>query len=182
MHKGVKIGIIITCILLTISTVDFAVMATPWLILYVGLWMSPDPAKPQTTYAEFPFEIVYQIEGETVTVTDVFICEYDGIGINEAVGKYVEWKGYIKSSKKEEFVLLTDHNVKIICTLGDPKYYMDYPAYDYPMEQGVVPELILYEQSGDIISSHLLSEEEQARYKIQLIHWEFSAPISNVFE
>ncbi len=143
--------------------------------------MSPDPPKPQTTYGEFPFEIVYQINGETVTVTDVFVCEYDGIGMNEAVGKYVKWKGYIKSSKKEELVLLTDHTVKIICTLGDPAYYMDDPEYDDPMEQGVVPNLIVYVQSGDIVSSHLLTEEEQAQYKIELTSWKFSAPISNVF-
>ncbi len=34
MRKGIKIGIIITCILLTVPIVVFAVMATPWLMLY----------------------------------------------------------------------------------------------------------------------------------------------------
>ena len=47
--------------------------------------------KPEITYGEFPFEIVLEIDGQTKMFNNVYICEYDGIGSNEGIGKYRVW-------------------------------------------------------------------------------------------
>ena len=45
----------------------------PWTLLAIGLLLSPNPLEPAIKYAEFPFEVVYEINGETKTVNDVFV-------------------------------------------------------------------------------------------------------------
>ena len=88
---------IVAIIILSPVIVIFSLNIFAWSSIFIGNLLSSNPPKPEITYAEFPFEIVYELEGETVTVNDVYVCEYDGIGMNEGVGKYREWKGYIKS-------------------------------------------------------------------------------------
>ena len=42
---------------------------------FIGGLLYPNPQKPEITFAEFPFEIVYEIDGETVTLKDTYVCE-----------------------------------------------------------------------------------------------------------
>ena len=64
--------------------------------------------EPQIKEGEFPFEMVYEIDGETITVNDIYVCEFDGFDWNEGVGKHRKWKGYIKSSGTDVLILLED--------------------------------------------------------------------------
>ena len=69
--------------------------------------------EPQIKEGEFPFEIVYEIDGEIITVNDIYVCEFDGYDWNEGRGKHRKWKGYIKSSGSEELILLEDGDLKL---------------------------------------------------------------------
>ena len=178
--KKSKLLIIIISIIVAIPLIIFAAISIPWLMLYGGIWLSPDPPKPQITSGEFPFELVYSLDGEISTVNDVFVCEYDGIGMNEGVGKYIEWKSYLKSTKEENLVLFEDENKKIICGIGSPNYYMG-NTENCDMDT-VIPNLVIYEDYGEITSSHALSQEEMESYKIKLISWKFSNPIKNTYK
>ncbi len=168
---------------ITIISVAVAILiivfSIPWFAYHVEMWLLPDPLKPQITSGEFPFELVYTLEGETVTVNDAFVCEYDGIGTDKGIGKHIKWKSYIKSSNQENLVLLDKNNKRIVCTIGEPDYYMGNPEHN---TQDVIPNLILFEDYGDITTSHSLSEKEKKEYKIKLISWKFSKPIENKFE
>jgi hypothetical protein len=131
--------IIAIAVLLMIPTVVLAFLTLPWIIIGVGVWLSPDPPEPEIRYGEFPFEIVYKLDGELYTIHDVLVCEYDGIDANEGVGKYIQWKGYIKGTGEEQIVLLCEDNIRIVCTIGSPDYYMNDPDCLY---QEIVPGLV----------------------------------------
>ena len=84
--------------------------------------------EPQIKEGEFPFEIVYEIDGEIITVNDVYVCEFDGFDWNEGAGKHRKWKGYIKSSGSEGLILLEDGDLKLAVSVGSPEYYMSDPS------------------------------------------------------
>ena len=84
--------------------------------------------EPQIKEGEFPFEIVYEIDGEIITVNDVYVCEFDGFDWNEGAGKHRKWKGYIKSSGSEGLILLEDGDLKFAVSVGSPEYYMSAPS------------------------------------------------------
>lgn len=160
-----------------------ALFAIPWLIIYGGIWLSPNPLKPHTTYGEFPFELVYSIDGEIVKINDVFVCEYNGIEANEGTGKEIKWKSYLKSTNQENLILYQANDIKIICSIGTAEYYMSEPEYyETYGDEEISPILSLYQDYGNITSSHVLSDEEKEKYKIKLISWRFSNPIENTYK
>ena len=172
MKSLIKITIAIVCIPILVLTF----FSLPWIFIGVGVWLSPDPLKPEIRYGEFPFEIVYKLDGQLYTLNDVLVCEYGGINANEGVGKYNSWKGYLKSTGDEAIVLLRKNNVRIICTISSPDYYMNDPACLF---QEIVPSLVLIQDDKSITSAHDLSEEECQAYGIELISWTLSEPIQN---
>ena len=158
------------------------VLSFPWLMIGVGGMMREDPPQPNVTYGEFPFEITYILRGETITVRDVCVCEYDGVGWNEGQGKHRTWNSYIKSTGEDRLVLLTDGNKQIYCTVGSGGYYMgDQPSH---ASKTFTPELrwIEIERDGTVSYPNTLSDEAQDYYGIYLVSWTFSDPIVNSFE
>ena len=138
--------------------------------------------KPQKTEGEFPFEIVYEIDGETVTVNDVYVCEFDGFGWNEGVGKHRKWKGYIKSSGAKELILLEDGDLKLAVNVGSPEYYMSDPSWEYSEEYTPSIYYIKPNELGGTTSGVMDIETLLEQYKLKLISWELSEPIPNSFE
>lgn len=177
--KSVRKIISLAAAILLISILVFAYFSWPWIMIFAGIWLSPDPLEPQIQYGEFPFEIVYQLDGELYTVSDVFVCEYDGIGVDEGVGKHIQWKGYLKSNGNEEIVLLRKDSVRIVCSIGSPEYYM---GDGDQSEQGIQPDLLLIEDYESLTTVHVLTDAEGEKYKIKLISWQLTKPIINTFE
>ena len=135
---------------------------------------------PQVTYAEFPFEIVYKLGNETVTINDVYICEFDGFAWNENNGKQRQWKGYVRGSEENYVVLHEDGNFKIACNIGTAAYYMSDPSMADAEE--ITPTLFYvrtYASGG--VSSGYDVESYLEQYKIELISWQLSSPIENTF-
>ena len=136
---------------------------------------------PQIKEGEFPFEIVYEIDGETVTVNDIYICEFDGFGWNEGVEKYRKWKGYIKSSGTKELILLEDGDLKFAVSVGSPEYYMSDPSCQWSENTPSI-YYIKPNEFGGITSGSSDIEPLLEQYKLKLISWKFSDPIQNSFE
>ena len=63
-----------------------------------------DPPIPINKYGEYPFRIVFEHKGETHTIEDVLICEYDGIAYNEGWGKYVKWRYRLMNDTAEFYM------------------------------------------------------------------------------
>ena len=189
MRKRTKIflavvGRIVTIAIHTLIILSIAgivlLLFSPFLSLLTRLLTLPNPPEPTITHGEFPFELVYEINGETVTVNDVYICEYDGIGFSSIFGKKERrWKGYIKGTGEEGVFLTEDKERAIYCFVGDAEFYMN--DEKYPEQRPLTPRLYNVEiiLIGDIpIYS---TEELMERYDIKIISWEFSDPVENTF-
>lgn len=152
-------------------------------ISIIGTWLfTPNPPTPEITYGEFPFEIVYEIDGEIITINDIYVCQYDGIGANEGYGKHREWKGYIKSTGEKDLILLEDGNLKLACSLGGPKYYMSDPSIPTQEFTPKIFYIISPNEFGGTSSGVMDIEPILEQYKIKLISWKLSEPIPNSFE
>ena len=130
---------------------------------------------------ETDIKLVYEIDGETVTVNDVYICEFDGFDWNEGVGKHRKWKGYIKSSGTDELILLEDGDLKFAVSVGSPEYYMSDPTCLYSENTPTI-FYIKPNEFGGITSGTSDIEPLLEQYKLKLISWNFSEPIEKSFE
>ena len=137
---------------------------------------------PAITQAEFPFEIVYEKNGEIITASDVYVCEFEGIEWNENVGKHRQWKGYVKSTGESTLVLHTEGGIKVTCSLGTAAYYMSDPLAATIEEVTPTVQRVQTFESGGVSSMSLTDEQLWEQYGIRLITWAFSAPIENTYE
>ncbi|MCQ4936305.1 hypothetical protein [Anaerotignum propionicum] len=82
------IGIVLLSVVIFVIYVTFF----HWVTLYFGISSMPDPPVPKITHGEFPFRLEFEIDGKTVVVEDTLICEYDGVGMDEGRGNFVNGK------------------------------------------------------------------------------------------
>lgn len=175
-----KMSIIFIAILVMITITIMAYFLFPWVGILSGVWFSPNPPKPDITYGEFPFEIVLEIDGQTKMFNNVYICEYDGIGSNEGIGKHRVWKGYIKGTDDSTIFIKEVGSKKIYCSVGDPEIYMGESGNDTTSNLPIV-----YSKEPNSVggwTTHIFDQTEQEEYGVKIINYKFSDPIENVFK
>ena len=177
--------ILIMCIIGVIVFVLYVLLYVFALSGAFAIFM-PKPPEPKITHGEFPFRLVYEIDGETKVVEDVLICEYDGFGANAARGKYRQWKSYLASGNTR-ITLFRNEEIEIFYTpninhweagafyMGDTEIYSSinevFPNAWYTSDFG-----------NKQVNSYIISADEMwEKYKIKLISWEPSSPIQNTF-
>ena len=158
------------------------ILALISLSLLLSLMACEHVPEPRITKSEFPFEIVYELDGETVTVNDIFVCEYDGTSWNENTGRQRQWRGYVKSTGKDHVVLLEDGNLKFACKLGSAAYYMGDPAWENAEKFTPSIYYVRTYESGGVSSGTAGIEAMLEEYKLKLVSWKLSDPIENTFE
>lgn len=176
---------------LAVITALLANNSFSWDILFTT--SQPDPPKPEITYGVFPFRLEYEIDGEIVVVEDTLICEYDGVGWNEGVGKHRKWKESLASGNKEVLLLQIDDTKSVYYSVGNSKYYMgDEKKYTETENTETENTEIEYtskfnhayvvEIDGRITRTSMISDSELLkRYGIKLISWDYTKPIVNIF-
>jgi len=164
--------------------IPVAIISTiPWILIGLGIALSPTPPKPKNTYGEFPFHLVYEVDGEQFTIDDVIVCEFIGRGANEGSGKFLKWDmrllsgndyGRLAQTRQSIAVvkLLDDvimHNYvgHIYYDLGTPQYYLGYNAID-----GYSPCKV-FNAASEIFEA----DDLWNRYKIRIIEAIFSKPM-----
>lgn len=140
--------------------------------------MSESPGEPQVVYGEFPFELVFLINGEERIINDTLICTYDGISISEAEGKVRKWKSALKSGN-EKLVLTTFDNSIVYYDIGPARYYMgDYNDSTYSPNVRCETRF-----ENGIRTDSLVSEKELLeKYEIIIKNWTIASPIKNEFK
>lgn len=170
-----KLFIIILLVVLTI----LGFLTLPWALIFVGIQTLPDPPRPEITYGEFPFRLEYKINGQLKVIEDTVICEYDGIGMNEGVGKFRKWKSRLSSGDEELVLLKFDDLKKLVYPTGSADHYMGDSRYGYDKE---FREAVLYDTSENAFSATTIETEELLKeYNIEIIKWNYSEPITNKF-
>ena len=177
-NKVIKVIIILmgSCVICTL-----AILALFFGTLYFNIKRLPEPPKPEITYGEFPFRLVYEINGEQKVVEDTLICEYDGIEIDAGRLKHREWKEYLKSGKERIVLLKVDEKTEIYYNPGYGKYYMG-------DENGVFNHFFpnasqMRWYKGKVSSYGTISAKKLLnKYNIKLISWDYTEPIENSFK
>lgn len=150
--------------------------ALVWTALMGGMWLtSPIPGRPQETYCEFPFELTYKLDEEIFTVSGTYVCEYDGIGFNEGVGKHRKWKSYIKETGEKAVFITEDEKWTVYCSVGYARDYMG----DTDKPVNISPHLYCNSKESTAVS--LNQEEISKLYHVEVVSWIFSEPIENTF-
>ncbi len=164
----------------------FCFVSLPWVLLGLGITLSPNPPIPQITHGEFPFHLVYEVDGKQYTIDDTIICDYARISMNEARGKYIIWEECLangneitcfKFTEEDQYgiklfegVIRGQGSTAIICDIGNPQYYLGYNKYtDYsPGRVSITSPL----------ATGVISEDELwNKYNIRIIEEKFSQPM-----
>ena len=167
-------------LLLTLIMIPILLVVCGWTVVLGGMYLfTPAPPQPIIQTGEFPFELTYKLNGELYTVKDVYVCNYEGIGVDEGNGKYRKWSGYIKGSGESAIFVTEDSDRKIFCFVGDAEFYMN--DEQYPEERPLTPRLYDVKKNVNIMNS-FNHDEIVAIYNVEIVSWKFSEPIDNSFE
>ena len=153
-------------------------------ILVVSVMLAEDSffsEEPGITYAEFPLELTYEINGEPVSVNEVYVAKYRGR--NVSTGDV--WDGYIQRTGEEGIVLFEDGDCKILCELGNVDFYTGKYTFE---NDSINPLVYLQEEKDGFLffketDYRLLTEEELYKeFGIRIISWTTSAPLKGYWE
>jgi len=165
-------------VLYTFIGIVVAFWAIFWLIIGIYPNFAPNPPEPETKYGEFPFEIVYEIDGEVFTINDTYVCEFKGFEPSGGGGKCREWKGYLKSTGKKTYRcnLVSEENRVVDVFIGSSEYYMSDPEYHehYPYLFGSDPK-------NDQSDTHD-EDEIMEKFNVRIISSKLSEPIENTYK
>lgn len=131
--------------------------------------------KPTVTSGEFPFSITYELDGQTVTINDVYKVRYDG-NDGYADSKSRVWVGEIGNMGEGNtlYTLKQNGNSRIeLSTNFYADYLMDDAEYDY--FEVFEPQLYYY----DAEENEYTDEETLLAQGVKLISFEYPAPIQN---
>ncbi len=135
--------------------------------------------KPTITEAEFPFSITYELDGETVTINDVFKAQYIG---NDGYADTLTrcYIGGIEGLGEENtvYTLKKGDNTRIeLWTHFYADYLMGDPEYEYFDDEPFEPSINYY----DAEENEYTDEETLAAQGVKLISFEYPTPIKNSF-
>ena len=136
--------------------------------------------KPTVTEGEFAFSITYELDGETITIDDVYKARYDrNAGYTDTKSRI--YTGKIEGIQEEGntfYVLQEDADGSIVL---NTKLYADHlmgdPMYDYFSNEVFEPQILYY----DLEEIEYTDEETLSAQGVKLISWEYPAPIENSF-
>ncbi len=133
--------------------------------------------KPTVTEGEFPFSITYELDGERVTIEDVYKVHYirnDGY----ADTKSRVYAGELESSGEDEtlYTLKKDENTRVeLWTRFYADYLMGDTEYDYFEGEAFEPKIYYYDEN----ETEYHDEETLAAQGVELISFEYPKPIEN---
>lgn len=159
------------------------IVAALLLLVAVSALFSGCAAKlgiPEVKEGRFAFSVTYEINGETLTYSGVYVCRYDGVLIT-LVGSSIEWESYIENEEAEDVAVQTNGDGTVYINFGFfPEYFMGDPDaayYDPPS-----PNLYMIYHSDDPEDLDITSDEDEiATYGVRLIGYEYAEPIENTF-
>jgi hypothetical protein len=157
---------------LFLPTIIFGVAV---LAIAVYALVSNVAVKPTVTEGAFPFSITYELDGEQVTISDVYNVHYDR---NER--KYRVYLGETGNSGEEKtvYTLKKDNNGRIeLWTYLYADYLMGDPQYDYFDDSDFEPKIYYFNSE----EHEFHDEETLAAQGVKLIGFTYPTPIENSF-
>jgi hypothetical protein len=142
------------------------------LISPIILFMTPEPPKPLIEYGEFPFEIVYSVNGEVFNKTGKLRFKYRTYTDYDRLEKKAFWEGYYLNDPPYLLHQVGSQYIYIDC--GQDEYYMmNEKPYD-----GYEPGEYFY-YYVNYKKTDLTPEEAKEKFGIEIISKKFSEPLKN---
>ena len=135
--------------------------------------------KPTVTKGEFPFSITYELNGETVTISDVYRVRYDRNG-GYADTKLRIYIGEIGDMGEGNtvYTLKNDEDGRIeLNTNFFPDYMMGETEYDYFDDKPFEPIIYYYDNE----ETEYNDEETLLLQGVRLVSFKYPTPIKNSF-
>lgn len=104
---SVKRAILIT---VSIMLIVLLIFTFSWWLIAVGLYLSSAPPKPEITYGDFDFKLVYEINGEIRMAEDTIVCGLDGFNVDDGRGKTRRWKEKFKNEQDNKLYAFRAEN------------------------------------------------------------------------
>ena len=168
-------------IVIGLIAVLFAIFVLPWLLVFVGSKLTPNPILPEVKYGRFPFVLEYSLNGNAVLIEDVLVVEFDGFGTNAAQGKYRRWDRWLDSNRDVHDILLTERENNHTVYFGLRRASLILMGEIHP-PNNIDDFFTLFSVSreGDSARQFMLTRETLLeRYGVEIIKWEISPPINN---
>ena len=148
-----------------------------------GCGLSVD--RPEIKEARFDFSVTYEIDGETQTVSGVYVCEFDGVSWALDGGYSRDWTGYIEGEEAvhEMEIGTTKDGGKIMLAFGfHPAYFMGDPDMSYL--EPPVPQLAIVHPIEGVDGINILGTESEIEeaYGVKIISYQYPDPIVNKFD
>ena len=155
------------------------ILAVAILAIAVYSVVSSIAKKPVVTEGEFPFSITYELNGETITIDEVYKARYvrnDG---------YADTKSRVYAGEignlgegNTVYTLKKDENTRVeLWTHFYPDYLMGDTEYDYFDNEAFEPRIYYYDSE----EAEYHDEETLAAQGVKLISFEYPTPIENSF-
>ena len=155
------------------------ILAVAIALIAVYLLISSIALKPAVTEAEFHFKITYELDGETITIDDIYKANYvpndkdDNHKGRVYVGEIGDW-----GEGNTVCLLKTNENTRIeLWTNLYPDHLMGDPGYDYFEHNAFEPIIYYYDEN----EAEYHDEETLAAQGVKLISFEYPTPIDNKF-
>ena len=143
-----------------------------------------DAPMPTVTYGEFPLELEYTVNGETVVLQDTLICEFDGVKWISAQGNNRVWRGRYAGGN-ERLQVPTGDGCVVYWDIGPAALYMgdgDAEIGGAGDTKGAAREpyakLCIVTSDGETAPTE---QELLTRYNIRLVRFNIAEPIENEF-
>jgi hypothetical protein len=142
--------------------------------------------RPAVTYGEFPFRLVYELNGERTVIEDTIICEYDGLGADEGQGIFRRWKAWFLSSGDEKgrygVILSQDNDKTIYMDVGSASFYMgDWKGLIYENSEVKKIDIDISISPWNALPDAHTDEDILEQCNIKIIEWTHAPPIQNHF-
>ena len=134
--------------------------------------------KPQITEKEFAFSITYELDGETVTINDVFTARYDrNDGYTNTKSRvYVGKIGDMGEDELDYLLREDDTGSLFLYTNLRADYLMGDAAYTYNDDELEPRATFFSTENGTYDDEQTLLEQG-----LKIISWEYPQPIENTF-
>jgi hypothetical protein len=137
---------------------------------------------PERKTGEFNFSVTYEYNGETKTVSGVYMCEYNGINWAIDAGHYRDWSDSVKGEKIDEKIEIgtigEEGKIELVLDFY-PEYFMDDPAAKDRSKPKPYITVTLSNESG--ITFLTGADEVFEVSGARIISYEYDEPIENSF-
>ena len=155
-------------------------------LLVVSLLVScgSNVPRPEIKEGRFDYSVAYEMNGETKTVSGVYVCEFAGVDWSRDSGYTRDWNGYIEGGSADDRVELgtTEDGGKIILELGlNAPYFMADPGF-VGLETPAPMLIIDYinDETGEV--RFIKDADEIATgYGVKIVGYEYAAPVNNTY-